>query len=143
MTIPITPGTGDSGDDDDDPNQGGGGQDPDPEPSKAITISDNDTGYLTKGVTVVGDDYPTDVVVKVSASNKIQNVYVKVDTNDDFFRSLLLDYNLVSEDPNEQGFMGVDLTSDEAVKMGLNNLFTLPESNADSYNCFSRPARTD
>lgn len=134
VTIPITPGTGDSGDDDDDPNQGGGGQEPDPEPSKAITISDNDTGYLTNGVTVVGDDYPTDVVVKVSASNKIQNVYVKVDTNDDFFRSLLLDYNLVSEDPNEQGFMGVDLTSDEAVKMGLNNLFTLPESNADSYN---------
>ena len=50
VTIPITPGTGDSGDDDDDPNQGGGGQEP--EPSEAITISDNGTGYLMSGVTI-------------------------------------------------------------------------------------------
>ena len=124
VTIPITPGTGDSGDDDDDPNQGGGGQDPDPEPSKAITISDNGTGYLTNGVTVVGTDYPTDVAVVMNVPNGIKNVYVKIDSTDDTFKGMVADMGLVDGD-------GMDLASDEASSLGT--LFALPEANATEY----------
>ena len=130
VTIPITPGTGDAGDDDDDPNQGGGGQDP--EPSEAITISDNGTGYLMNGVTVVGTDYPDDVVVVMNVMNGIKNVYVKIDTNNSTFNGLVTDMGLVNGD-------GMDLASDEAHEpaeggnMSLSSLFSLPDKDATTY----------
>lgn len=128
VTIPITPGTGNSGEDDDDPtddpNQGGGGQEPDPEPSEAITISDNDTGYLTNGVTVVGGKYPDDVVIVMNVKNGIKSLYVKVDTDNEAFEEAAGNMNLTTGD-------GLDLTSD--VASDLESMFALPTVNSTEY----------
>ena len=127
VTIPITPGSGDSGDDDDDPNQGGGGQEPDPEPSKAITISDNDTGYLTNGVTIhhkQSADYPKDVAVVMNIKNGIKKLSVKVETTNSVFEMAAGAMGLTGED-------GLDLTSEDASE--LSYLFALPKVSDTNY----------
>ena len=125
VTIPITPGTGDSGDDDDDPNQGGGGQEP--EPSEAITISDNGTGYLMSGVTIhrkQSDNYPTDVIVVMNVKNGIKNLYVKLETDNPTFEMAAGLMGLTGAD-------GLDLTSSDASE--LSSLFDLPTVDSPNY----------
>lgn len=125
VTIPITPGTGDAGDDDDDPNQGGGGQDP--EPSEAITISDNGTGYLMNGVTIhrkQSDNYPTDVTVVMNVKNGIKNLYVKLETDNQSFEKTAGLMGLTSTN-------GLDLTSSDASE--LSDLFDLPTVGSPNY----------
>lgn len=125
VTIPITPGTGDSGDDDDDPNQGGGGQEP--EPSEAITISDNGTGYLMSGVTIhrkQSDNYPTDVTVVMNVKNGIKNLYVKLETDNQNFEQTAGLMGLTSTN-------GLDLTSPDASE--LSDLFDLPTVGSPNY----------
>lgn len=109
--------------------------DPDPDqpttPTDAITISDNGTGYLTNGVNVTGTDYPTDVAVKMDAVNKIQNVYVKIETNNSAFSAaakLMADGALVSN-------TGLDLCSEAAKVLGEGDdkLFDLPTAGTDTY----------
>ena len=125
VTIPITPGSGDSGDDDDDPNQGGGGQEP--EPSEAITISDNGTGYLMSGVTIhrkQSDNYPTDVIVVMNVKNGIKNLYVKLETDNPTFEMAAGLMGLTGAD-------GLDLTSSDASE--LSSLFDLPTVDSPNY----------
>lgn len=87
-----------------------------------ISISDNGTGYLTKGVTVEGEDYPTDVAVVVNVPNGIQNVYVKATSSNDTFKGMLTEMHLTDGD-------GMDLTSENAA--GLAQFFTLPKAGKD------------
>lgn len=89
-----------------------------------IEISDNGTGYLTNGVTVVGTDYPTDVAVVMTVPNGIKNVYVKIASTNSTFEGMVADMGLVNGD-------GMDLASDDA--QSLSELFPLPEANATSY----------
>lgn len=84
------------------------------------------------GVTVVGTDYPDDVVVVMNVMNGIKNVYVKIDTNNSTFNGLVTDMGLVNGD-------GMDLASDEAHEpaeggnMSLSSLFSLPDKDATTY----------
>lgn len=87
-----------------------------------ISITDNGTGYLTDGVTVVGEDYPTDVAVVVNVPNGIKNVYVKADSSNETFKGMLADMHLTDGD-------GMDLASEAA--SGLGTLFPLPEAGED------------
>ena len=130
VNIPVD-GTGSGDGTEEKPDDGGntgGGTTDDGEEDKptdtAITISDNGTGYLTNGVTVVGTDYPTDVAVVMNVPNGIKNVYVKIDSTDDTFKGMVADMGLVDGD-------GMDLASDEASSLGT--LFALPEANATEY----------
>ena len=96
------------------------------DPNAAITISDNGTGYLTNGVTVVGGEYPDDVAVVVNAKNGIKNVYVKITTTNDTFRGMVADMGLVDED----GY-GMDLA--DPANSGLSSLFELPKAGSADY----------
>lgn len=90
-----------------------------------IAISDNDTGYLTSGVTVPqGGPYPTDVAVVMGVKYGIQNLYVKIESTNDTFRKMVADMGLV--DGN-----GMDLTSAEASE--LSSLFALPQAGNTEY----------
>ncbi len=89
-----------------------------------IEISDNGTGYLTNGVTVVGTDYPTDVAVVMTVPNGIKNVYVKIASTNSTFEGMVADMGLVNGD-------GMDLASDAATELA--SLFPLPEANETSY----------
>ena len=96
-----------------------------PVPGDPITISDNDTGYLTSGVTVPqGGPYPTDVAVVMDVKYGIQNLYVKIESTDDTFKGMVADMGLV--DGN-----GMDLTSAEASE--LSSLFALPQAGNTEY----------
>ena len=94
-------------------------------PAPPITISDNDTGYLTSGVTVPqGGPYPTDVAVVMDVKYGIKNLYVKIESTDDTFKGMVADMGLV--DGN-----GMDLTSAEASE--LSSLFALPQAGNTEY----------
>ena len=130
VNIPVD-GTGSGDGTEEKPDDGGntgGGTTEDGEEDKpadtAITISDNGTGYLTNGVTVVGTDYPTDVAVVMNVPNGIKNVYVKIESTNETFKGLVAEMGLVDGD-------GMDLASDAASKLG--SLFALPEANATEY----------
>lgn len=115
VTIPVTPGV----------NGGGTTEGDDDEEDSPISITDNDTGYLTTGVTAPqGGPYPTDVAVVMNVKNGIKNLYVKVTTTDTVFESMVRDMHLVDGD-------GMDLASEEAVELGT--LFPLPEVGATEY----------
>lgn len=110
-------------DDEDTPeNPGGGGEDP--APTGDISITDNGTGYLTNGVTVTGTDYPTDVAVVMNVKNGIQSVFVKIESSNEGFISIVKDLGLVDGD-------GMDLASEGAA--GLGKLFALPVAGATEY----------
>lgn len=116
VTIPVTPGIS------------GGGTTPEPptggDEEEPITISDNGTGYLTNGVTVVGGKYPTDVAVVMNVKNGIKSVYVKVDSSNEIFKGMVADMHLVEGD-------GMDLASETASELG--SLFDLPQADATEY----------
>ena len=118
VTIPVTPGIG------------GGGTTPQPptgeDEDTSITISDNGTGYLTNGVTVVNGEYPSDVAVVMNVENGIKNLYVKVESTDDTFKGLVAGMGLVDGD-------GMDLASESEDIAELSNLFPLPEVGATEY----------
>lgn len=123
VKIPVDPGT--EGGDTEEPGTGedggdgeGGGE------TNPITISDNGTGYLTNGVTIEGDNYPTDVKVTMDVPNGIQNVYVKVESSNDYFTNAAGLMGLTNGD-------GMDLASDEAKE--LSYLFPLPEQGSSEY----------
>lgn len=123
VEIPVNPGT--DGGDTEEPGTGedggdgeGGGE------TNPITISDNGTGYLTNGVTIEGDNYPTDVKVTMDVPNGIQNVYVKVESSNDYFTNAAGLMGLTNGD-------GMDLASDEAKE--LSDLFPLPEQGSSEY----------
>lgn len=122
--------TPDEDDDNTDEEQGGntGGESTDNDEDKpadtAITISDNDTGYLTNGVTVEGTNYPTDVAVVMNVPNGIKNVYVKISTDNSGFEGMVKNMGLVDGD-------GMDLASEAAA--GLSSLFPLPQVGATEY----------
>lgn len=111
------PGTGEDGGDGEGEGEGGGETNP-------ITISDNGTGYLTNGVTIEEDKYPTDVKVTMDVPNGIQNVYVKVESSNDYFTNAAGLMGLTNGD-------GMDLASDEAKE--LSYLFPLPEQGSSEY----------
>lgn len=125
VEIPVNPGT--DGGDTEEPGTGedGGdeGEDGDGE-TNSITISDNGTGYLTNGVTIEGDNYPTDVKVIMDVPNGIQNVYVKVESSNDYFTNAAGLMGLTNGD-------GMDLTSDKAKE--LSDYFPLPNQGAPEY----------
>ena len=125
VEIPVNPGT--DGGDTEEPGTGedGGneGEDGDGE-TNSITISDNGTGYLTNGVTIEGDNYPTDVKVIMDVPNGIQNVYVKVESSNDYFTNAAGLMGLTNGD-------GMDLTSDKAKE--LSDYFPLPNQGASEY----------
>lgn len=117
VTIPVTPGV-----------SGGGGTTPEPptgeDEDTSITISDNGTGYLTNGVTVVDGVYPSDVAVVMNVENGIKNLYVKIVTTNSGFEGMVVDMGLIDGD-------GMDLASEEAA--GLAALFPLPKAGATEY----------
>lgn len=121
VTIPVTPGVSGGG-------STGGGTTPEPptgeDEDTSITISDNGTGYLTNGVTVVDGVYPSDVAVVMNVENGIKNLYVKVTTTNTKFESMVKDLRLVDGD-------GMDLASEDAA--GLGTLFPLPKAGATKY----------
>lgn len=116
--------TGDNGTEEPGGGTGEEGGDEPADPNAAISISDNGTGYLTNGVTVVDKVFPKDVAVVVNATNGIQNVYVKIATTNGTFKGMVGDMGLVDGD-------GMDLASDAAA--GLAQFFPLPEVGATSY----------
>ncbi len=109
VTVPVEP---------------GGDEDPEQPEDSAITIGDNDTGYLTNGVTVTGGKYPTDVAVVMNVKNGIKNLYVKIASTNSTFEGMVADMGLVNGD-------GMDLASEDA--SGLSALFKLPEVGATDY----------
>lgn len=125
VEIPVNPGT--DGGDTEEPGTGedGGneGEDGDGE-TNSITISDNGTGYLTNGVTVEEENYPTDVEIVMNVPNGIQNVYVKVESSNDYFTNAAGLMGLTNGD-------GMDLASDEAKE--LSDLFQLPDQGSSEY----------
>lgn len=130
VNIPVD-GTGSGDGTEEKPDDGGntgGGTTEDGEEDKpadtAITISDNGTGYLTNGVTVVGTDYPTDVAVVMNVPNGIKNVYVKVDTDNPDFASAAGLMGLTTGE-------GLDLTGEQAKT--LSSLFDLPNVGDQGY----------
>ncbi len=130
VNIPVD-GTGSGDGTEEKPDDGGntgGGTTEDGEEDKpadtAITISDNGTGYLTNGVTVVGTDYPTDVAVVMNVPNGIKNVYVKVDTDNPDFASAAGLMGLTTGE-------GLDLTGEQAKT--LSSLFDLPNVGDQEY----------
>lgn len=100
---------------------GDGEETPDPQPGEDsdIEISDNGTGYLTNGVTVVGSEYPGDLKISMNVPNGIKSVYVKVESDNKFFTNAAALMGLTSGE-------GIDLTSDEASE--LSELFPLPNT---------------
>lgn len=124
----TTPGGDGTEEKPDDGGNTGGGTTEDGEEDKpadtAITISDNGTGYLTNGVTVVGTDYPTDVAVVMNVPNGIKNVYVKVDTDNPDFASAAGLMGLTTGE-------GLDLTGEQAKT--LSSLFDLPNVGDQEY----------
>lgn len=124
VEIPVNPGT--DGGDTEEPGTGEDGGDEGGEggETNSITISDNGTGYLTNGVTVEGENYPTDVEIVMNVPNGIQNVYVKVESNNQFFTNAAGTLGLTNGD-------GMDLTSDEA--KDLSDLFQLPDQGSSEY----------
>ena len=101
-----------------------GGDGEDPEPTGDITITDNGTGYLTNGVTVTGEPYPTDVAVVMNVKNGIKSVFVKIATTNETFKGIVADMGLVDGD-------GMDLASGNVGDLG--NLFALPVAGATEY----------
>ena len=130
VNIPVD-GTGSGDGTEEKPDDGGntgGGTTEDGEEDKpadtAITISDNGTGYLTNGVTVVGTDYPTDVAVVMNVPNGIKNVYVKIESTNETFKGMVADMGLVDGD-------GMDLASEAASELA--SMFPLPTVDATNY----------
>lgn len=101
------------------------GEPEEPGDDEVITISDGGTGYLTDGVVVVkGGPYPKDVNVSMNVEKGIQNVFVKVTTdNPDFSKAVELMGLTVGD--------GLDLASEDA--KDLENLFPLPGADATEY----------
>lgn len=124
VEIPVNPGT--DGGDTEEPGTGedGGDEGEGDGETNSITISDNGTGYLTNGVTIEGDNYPTDVKVIMDVPNGIQNVYVKVESSNDYFTNAAGLMGLTNGD-------GMDLTSDKAKE--LSEYFPLPNQGASEY----------
>lgn len=100
---------------------GDGEETPDPQPGEDsdIVISDNGTGYLTNGVTVVDSNYPDDLKISMTVPNGIKNVYVKVESDNEYFTNAAAIMGLTTGD-------GMDLTSPEANE--LSELFPLPNT---------------
>lgn len=100
---------------------GDGEETPDPQPGEDsdIGISDNGTGYLTNGVTVVDSNYPDDLKISMTVPNGIKNVYVKVESDNEYFTNAAAIMGLTTGD-------GMDLTSPEANE--LSELFPLPNT---------------
>ena len=119
VIIPVTPGAG-SSDNEDDSNE----TPTPPAEETPIVISDNGTGYLTNGVTVTGEPYPTDVAVEMSVPNGIQHVYVKIATTNEDFREMVSGMGLVDD-------LGMDLATEDAAE--LSELFAVPKRNATEY----------
>ena len=124
----TTPGGDGTEEKPDDGGNTGGGTTDDGEEDKptdtAITISDNGTGYLTNGVTVVGTDYPTDVAVVMNVPNGIKNVYVKIESTNETFKGMVADMGLVDGD-------GMDLASEADSELA--SMFPLPTVDATNY----------
>lgn len=111
----------------DEPDEPDNPDDPDdPDDSEGpITITENGTSYLEDGVVyVVGTEAPTDVTLYMTFENGLQNMFVKVDSTDETFMSLVGGMGLVEG-------QGLDLTSPEAEE--LSAIFPLPEVGADTY----------
>ena len=130
VNIPVD-GTGSGDGTEEKPDDGGntgGGTTEDGEEDKpadtAITISDNGTGYLTNGVTVVGTDYPTDVAVVMNVPNGIKNVYVKIATTNSAFEGMVGGMGLTNGN-------GMDLVGEGATELAT--LFPLPTEGATDY----------
>lgn len=113
----------------------GGGETPDPDPDPtptpgddAIVISEpNGTSYLTDGVVVDGGNFPTDVAIQMDVKNGLQNMFVKIETNNSDFKDaagLMAGGALLSGD-------GMDLASEEATE--LEALFSLPTPGDETY----------
>lgn len=124
VEIPVNPGT--DGGDTEEPGTGedGGDEGEGDGETNSITISDNGTGYLTNGVTVEGENYPTDVEIVMNVPNGIQNVYVKVESSNNLFTNAAGMLGLADGD-------GMDLASDEAKE--LSDLFQLPDQGSSEY----------
>lgn len=125
VEIPVDPGT--EGGDTEEPGTGeDGGDEEDGGETNAITISDNGTGYLTTGVTVI-DEIPTDVKISMKIPNGINNVFVKIVTESSPFKETLLQtpYKGLIENEN-----GMDLTDPES--QSLSELFPLPKKGEEN-----------
>ena len=122
ITIEVTEDGGESGSDSDTPSTT-----PD-DPSSPITISDNGTGYLTNGVSKVDDQWPTDLAINITVPNKIESLYVRVESTNDDFKSQIGGGDSTIKDL--VGSNGMDLTSGVT---DLSTLFELPEKGSDSY----------
>lgn len=105
---------------------GDGEETPDPQPGEDsdIVISDNGTGYLTNGVTVVGSKYPDDLKISMNVPKGIKSIFVKITSSNEVFENLVSGMGLVEGD-------GMDLCSDGAKDLG--NLFALPKENDTTY----------
>lgn len=95
------------------------------DPNAAITISDNGTGYLTNGVTVVNKEYPDDVAVVMDVKNGIKSLNVQISGALEPVISLMPTLQPLVADG------GMDLISEAA--SGLSSLFTLPTKGSTSY----------
>lgn len=121
VTIPVTPGVSGGG-----TTSGGTTGGGDEEEDSPISITDNGTGYLTNGVTVVDGAYPSDVAVVMNVENGIQNLYVKIESTNATFKGLVAGMGLVDGD-------GMDLASESEDVDDLSKLFPLPKKNSPNY----------
>ncbi len=84
-----------------------------------------DNNFLTDGVDIKNGTYPDKAIeILMSVDEGIQNMYVKVDSDNDIFKGMVGEMGLTTD-------KGLDLTSDAAKELGT--LFTLPTSGDTSY----------
>lgn len=102
----------------------GGGEE---KPEDTIIVTEpNGTNYLTAGVLVTNGEYPTNVELLMNVTNGIKNLYVQVNSDDETFSSLVDGMGLVADE-------GLDLTSQDAIDNGLEQLFILPTIGSTTY----------
>lgn len=102
------------------------GDEEEPEASDIVLSEPNGTNYLTNGVNVSDSKYPTDLLIKMEVKNGIKNLYVKINSTDDTFLSLVGQLGLTEGN-------GMDLASGNEDLNELANLFPLPEADSTTY----------
>lgn len=97
-----------------------------PKPGTPILITEPEgNSFLSDGVDINNGIYPDKAIeILMSVDEGIQNMYVKVDSDNDIFKGMVGEMGLTTD-------KGLDLTSDAAKELGT--LFTLPTPGDTSY----------
>lgn len=100
--------------------------------SEAIQITEPEgNNYLVNGVTYsLEDEEVPNVQINMTFKNKLESLFVAVESSDPGFEAAVADFELVA---TEEAPMGLDLSSEKAISLGLSSLFPLPQKNSTEY----------